>query len=140
MGLLTDIFVATPEDALKYESLAPGELPPGRFEVVNFKGLTDLEFGTLWAILAGEAFDMDRHALEALTPGGETWLFGFPSAFVERLAGLGAADTTSAAAAWAATEELQWDPSETEEVLVELVRLARRSKSTSKGLYFWGSL
>jgi hypothetical protein len=140
MGLLTDIFVATSEDALKYESLAAGELPPGRFEVVNFKGLTNLEFGTLWAILSGESFDLDRHALDALTPAGESWLFGFPSALVELLAGLGASDTTSAAAAWAATEELQWDPSETEEVLVELMRLARRSRSASKGLYFWGSL
>jgi hypothetical protein len=139
MAILTDIFVSAPADAQRYESLEP-KRSGGPFELVQFNGLTNLEFGTLWAIINGEDFDFDKHTLESLTPQEETWLFRFPTPFVEKLAALTPARIAEASAAWGNTEELQWDPSEAQEVIVELVRLAKLASSPSKGLFFWGSL
>ena len=137
MAILTDIFVSSPADAQRYEALEP-KRSGGPFELVQFKGLTSLEFGTLWAIINDEEFDFDKHALESLAPEENTWLFRFPPVFVQKLAALTPAAVKEVAAAWADTEELQWDPSEAEEVIVELVRLAKLASSPSKGLYLWG--
>jgi len=139
MSILTEIFVSSPADAQRYESLQP-KRSGGPFELVQFKGLTNLEFGTLWAIITGEEFDFDQHALESIAPPKETWLLRFPTSFVQELAALTTARIEEVAAAWADTEELQWDPSEAQEVIVELVRLAKLAISPSKGLFFWGSL
>ncbi len=139
MAILTDIFVSSPADAQRYQSLQP-KRSGSAFELVQFKGLTNLEFGTLWAIINGEEFDFDKHALESLAPQDDTWLFRFPTAFVQKLASLTPAAIEEVSAAWADTEELQWDPSEAQEVVVELVRLAKLASLASKGLFFWGSL
>jgi hypothetical protein len=139
MAILTDIFISSPADAQRYQSLQP-KRSGGPFELVQFKGLTNLEFGTLWAIINGEEFDFVKHALESLAPQEETWLFRFPSAFVQKLSALTPSAVEEVSAAWAETEELQWDPSEAKEVIVDLVRLAKLASSSSKGLFFWGSL
>jgi hypothetical protein len=99
-----------------------------------------LEFGTLWAIINDEEFDFDKHALESLAPEENIWLFRFPPVFVQMLAALTPAAVKEVSAAWADTEELQWDPPEAEEVVVELVRLAKLASSPSKGLFLWGSI
>jgi hypothetical protein len=139
MAVLTDIFVSTPTDAQRYQSLQP-KRSGGPFELVQFKGLTDLEFGMLWAIIDGWEFDFDKHAMESLAHQEETWLFRFPAAFVQKLTALTPAAIDEVSAAWADTEELQWEPSEAKEVIVELVRLAKIASSPAKGLFFWGSL
>ncbi len=140
MAILTDIFVSSPEDAPRYESLQRAGRLDGLFEVVQFKGLTNLEFGTLWAIIDGEQFDFDKHAFESLAPQKNTWLLRFPTSFVQKLAALTPTAVDEAAESWAAADELQWEPSEAKEVIVELVRLAKLAASSSKGLFFWGSL
>ena len=139
MAILTDIFVAPPKEAQEYEGLAQA----GRFDVfegAQFKGLTTLEFCMLWAMLQRAEFDFDRHALESLAPEGETWLFRFPPEFVEQLAALTPAAVKRFAKSWAEIDELQWDPTETEEVLVEMVRLAKLAIASKQGMFFWGSL
>lgn len=141
MGLLADLFVAEPEDALTYEALSgKGKLPADRFERAEFKGLTNLEFTTLWALMQNEEWDLDKHDLEAIGEPGETWLFRFPDTFVEALASLDSASISRVVPLWANTEELQWEPSEAQEVIEELVRLARLARTTSKRLFLWGSL
>jgi hypothetical protein len=140
MAILTDIFVCAPEDATKYESLLKTGKLSNLFEVVQFKGLTNLEFGTLWAIIEGKQFDFDKHGLASLSPQAETWLFRFPPKLVQALAALSSPAVETIAESWAKTEELHWDPPEAREVVEELVRLANLALSASKGLYFWGSL
>ena len=141
MGQLADVFIAEPEDALAYEDLQnKGELPADRFERAEFKGLSDLELTTLWALMQNEEWDLDQHNLEVIGEPGETWLFRFPSTFIEALASLNQADISRVAPLWADTEELQWEPSEAQEVIEELVRLARLARDTSKPLFLWGSL
>src|SRR5260370_42031967 len=136
MAILTDIFVSSPADAVMYESRQRAGPPGYSFEVVQFKGLTNLEFGTLWAIIEKKDFDFDKHALESLAPQKETWLFRFPMHFVKALTSLSAAAIKKVAESWAMTEELEWNPSEAQEVLVELVRLAKFAESSSMRLYF----
>jgi hypothetical protein len=139
MAILTDIFVSSPADAQRYESMRP-KRSGGPFELVQFKGLTNLEFGTLWAIIEGEKFDFDKHGLESLAPQEETWLFRFPTRYVQELAALTPAAIEDVASTWADTDELQWSASEAKKVIVQLVRLAKLASSPSKGLFFWGSL
>jgi hypothetical protein len=140
MSILTDIFVSAPADARKYEALRAGGRLGSQFEVAEFNRLTNLEFGTLWAIIQGEEFDFDKHALEKMAPAADTWLFGFPAKYVQALAALTEPTIEEVAEAWADTEELQWEPDEAQEVVAEMVRLAKLACATSKGLFFWGSL
>lgn len=70
MGILSDLFVAEPPDAPSYESLQlSGKLPAGRFERVQFQGLTDLNFSILWAFLESQEWDVKTHVLEEITMG-----------------------------------------------------------------------
>ena len=138
MSLLTDLFVAEPNAALSYEErLKRKDL--SAYDRAEFKGLTGLEFSTLRAFISNEEWDLDKHDLEEVTPSGETWLFRFPKRFVGQLSELGSADIPLSKQ-WAATEELQWKPAEAQEVIVALVRLAKKAKLEAEGLYLWGSL
>lgn len=143
MGILADLFVADPKDAITYEALQlKGAITPDKFDRAEFKGLTDLEFGTLWAILQNEEWNVKSHCLEtiSLEGQGETWLFRFPEPFLSRLSSLDSSEIGRAAKAWAATEELQCEPSDIEPVIRELARLAKAATRDGKGLYLWGSL
>ena len=73
MGILADIFVATREDALHYETifLAEQKLPTDCYERVEYKGFTGLEFGTLWAIMAGKHGILTIICWKYLTHGEE---------------------------------------------------------------------
>jgi len=140
MGILCDIFIAEPADALRYDSLDESDRDAPLFDRIQFKSLTHLEFGTLWAILEGEEFDIDRHTLVSKSPAESTWLFQFPVAYVKKLAGLTGAEIKKAAIAWGATEELQCEPSEAEELIGPVVDLAGQAADLEKGMFLWGSL
>jgi hypothetical protein len=140
MGILSDIFVSTPADAAKYDELMESERIDSRFEVASYKNLTTLEFGTLWAILTGQTFDMDKHNLDPLADEEESWLHRFPEPYVKLLAGLTSVQIKTASVAWAATEELEADPADMEEIIVDIAKLARHAMLPGKGLYLWNCL
>jgi len=144
MGIRSDLFVATNSDALLYESMleAKQATASGRCEIVHHSGLGSLEFGTLWAILAGVEWDVEQHMLQNLTAGdeGETWLDEFPSAYVTLLASINEQSAANAAEAWGKTEELQCPGKQLTPVVQDLGRLARLALAEKKGLYLWGSL
>lgn len=140
MAVLSDIFVSLPPVAGQYDPVKNSKGKGQLFEVVQYKGLTNLEIGTLWAIMDSEEFDFDKHALESIKPQESTWLFRLPDPLVQRLAGLSSESIAAIAPVWADTEELQWAPSEAEEVIVDMVRLAKSARSQSKSMYLWGSL
>lgn len=143
MGILADLFVATPDDALAYHDLMlDGAITPDRFDRAEFKGLIDLYFGELWAILNNEPWNFEAHHLEEIyvKDQGEVWLFRFPEPFVARLKSLNAADIPRAAKAWASTEELRaWELADVIPVVRALVRLSMVAERGSN-LYLWGSL
>lgn len=144
MGILSDIFVSTAEDALSYEAQLRGDVEPApmRYEVAQYRRLTGLQFGTLWAILEQEQWNVDKHMLRHIThsEAGETWLEEFPTPLVSLLAGLNEQSIVSTAARWGATEELGWPPRDAIPVLEDLRRLSLMSLSSGKGMYLWGSI
>lgn len=55
MGILADIFVAPPEDALAYEAAQDNRVRLiEKHRPAEYKNLTGLEFSSLWAILLTE--------------------------------------------------------------------------------------
>ena len=143
MGILADVFVSTPQDAEHYEELtADGDDPPSdRFDRVQYKRFTPLEFGTLWAVLEDCDWDPSRHMLEHISESNaETWLEHFPPLLVEKLAGLTDAQLNKTARSWGKTEEIQCDGSELVPVLHDLRRLARSAIEKKRALFLWGSL
>jgi hypothetical protein len=79
--------------------MARGGASSKSFEVAEYKGLTDLEFGTLWALILDEEWQPDVHELEEISVAedGETWLFRFPGPLVDALAGLESAGSRRSA-------------------------------------------
>lgn len=135
MGLLTDLFVGSIDQAQSYDSISPSNV-----ERAQFSGLTNLEFETLRAILADEEWDVERHALELVSETDETWTFRFPADYVRRLQELDSETMNRAASRWAATEEIACPPSEILPVIESLVGLAKSATANGQDLFVWTSL
>jgi hypothetical protein len=135
MGLLTELFIDDEVGAKSYDAESAANV-----EGAQLGGLTALEFETLWAILEGDDWDPEKHALPAVSVGEESWTHQFPAAYVEKLHQLDSSAITSAAAAWAATEEVSATPEEMSPVIEQLVALARSARKQGKGLFVWTSL
>jgi hypothetical protein len=135
MGLMTELFVARGDEARTYNHASAG-----RFHSVQLGGLTNLEFETLWAILAAEEWSANTYGLDKLASTGGTWTFKFPSAYIEKLRGLDSVGVSAAAKSWAATDELLCKPAEVEPVITQLVSIARSIRDDDRGLFLWFSL
>jgi len=144
MGLLCDLFVTTREEALAYEATVTRSsgVRMEQYSPVEFKGLTGLEFGTLWAILAREEWDVDKHMLidVAFGDGNETWLHQFQEEYVDLLSRLDEGAIDLASQAWSKTDELSCSANDIRPVVEALAKLSGEAISTEKGLYMWGSL
>lgn len=146
MGILADFFAATPEQATRYahrfDEPDKGSAIKKLLAPKEYQGFTGLEMGTLWALLEGEPWDIDRHMLQEilLTHEGETWLERFPDALVQRLAHATPAQLAGVLVEWAKTEELACEPSELQPVLDDLQSLARDALNSGKFVYLWGSM
>jgi hypothetical protein len=145
MGILADIFVASPDAASDYAAsqLRGRAAHIAKYQPAEYKGLTSLEFGTLWALIAGEDWDVKKHMLEEISygDGNESWLCRFPEPLVVLLAALTDAQVDKYAAAWSKTEEMSGSTaSDLRPIIVDLRRMARASTSSGKDMYLWGSL
>lgn len=135
MGLLTELFVADENEAKAY-----GPESAGRFAGVQLGGLTNLEFESLWAILASEEWSPKAHSLSQVASSDNCWTFRFPHPYVERLIRLDGPLIQAAAKTWAATEEISGSTSDVEPVIESLAKLARLADESRRGLYLWVSL
>lgn len=144
MSILADFFVSTPEQAIQYASSIEAHVAlKATLQPFETNGLTPLELGTLWAILAGTEYDPKNHALEEIRwgEGNESWLFRIPGALVGFLAGMNQYSLDSASGTWSQTEELQCSPRDVQPVLTALRDLAdRQMRAEGQSLYLWGSL
>lgn len=146
MGLLSDFFVASEEEAVGYADRMSdgdqGKATASHLHPAEYKGFTDLEVGTLWAILEGKEWDADLHELENEEGGDEddSWLFRFPDRLVQLLAHVEHSALEAALHRWAETEELQVDAEELRPVILDLQRLAKQAIAEQKSVYLWGSL
>lgn len=95
-------FVASPDDAARYESLITTEATPptGRYERREHGGLTPLVLKTLWAILERQEWNPDVHALVYIGEPGDTWLAQFPEPFVARLVAVSERERAAALIVW----------------------------------------
>jgi hypothetical protein len=135
MGLMTELFVAREDEARTYNYASSK-----RFQSVQLGGLTNLEFETLWAILATEEWSPKTHGLDKVASSEGTWTFKFPSAYIEKLRGLDTEGVYAAAKSWAETDELSCKPAEVEPVITKLVSIARSISNDDRGLFLWFSL
>ena len=147
MGILADVFVATPPEAATYEEtlLRNYSVAVEQYKPVQLRNLLNLNFSTLWAILLEEEWDTKKHALVTikLEPPGETWLFQFPGPYRELLAALTDEELERAAKMWVATEEFSrtsWTAEDTTSVIEELRRLSKEAVKSNESLYLWGSI
>lgn len=144
--MLSDFFVATPAEALRYanriEEEDDGEEIERLLQPAQYKGITELEIGTLWAILEGREWDVNKHMPEDVCLGeeGESWLHRFPVELANLLAGLDGAVLKRTAVAWAETDELDCDAADLKPLLEDLKALARQAGPDGKALYLWGCL
>jgi hypothetical protein len=146
LGILADFFVAGPAEALRYanrmEEPDEGEEIQGMLNPVEYKGITSLELGTLWAILEATEWDVKKHMPEDVFLGeeGESWLTRFPVELTTLLADAGDDDLAKASVRWAKTEELDCAPEDLRPLLDDLRSLALHAVSNGKSIYLWGSL
>lgn len=141
MGILADIFVANDQDARLYEQRLFGHeaIESPSYERVQYKNITSLELGTLWALLHGEDWNVKKHNFLHIGHDEEvgSCLDQFPPELTRSLSALEPKQVSDVSAAWAATEELQWPASDAAEVINELVRLARLAVASGNSLYVW---
>jgi len=146
VGMIANFFVATPEQALRYANRRAdpdqGEEIESLLRPCEYNGFTSLEIGTLWAILAGVPWDVDKHMPEDtfISESGEAWLNRFPPHLTAMLAGASAERLKQACQAWANTEELACDPKELSPILNDLQELAGQARRENKSIYLWGCL
>src|SRR5437879_3800498 len=105
MGLLADLYISNDEEAARYDT------SPELFAVdrVQFRGFTELELSTLWAIIRGiqwEVSSMDEFSSILRSGGGERLVTRLPPAMVADVARLSPDQMRDVANKWAATEEL----------------------------------
>ena len=147
MGIITDIFVATPEGAADYAASQLRGRPAHikKYQPAEYRGLTPLEFSSLWALIAGEEWNSKKHMLAEVSygDGNESWLFSFPEPFVRLLANLSEKQVDQYSIEWAKTEELQLSgstPAEVRPIIVDLRRMAKSALASGQPMYLWGSL
>jgi hypothetical protein len=139
MSLLSDFYIAKPEDAARYDT--DQNLPDN--ERAQFKGLTYEDVANLWAILQNTKAKPDHaDAFESVLviDGGERLINRFPPEFVAVLASLNASSASDAAAKWIQTGELAYMSSEVSDalpIIEALSGLARTAQESGKSLYLW---
>jgi hypothetical protein len=135
MSVLTELFVDDEQKASTYNPATAAGI-----ERAQLGGLTNLEFETLWAIVEGEEWDVEKHALREVASGDSFWVHQFPAEYVAQLQALGPSEISAAAATWAATDEIMAAPEDVSPVIDQLVALARSATKTGKGLFIWTAL
>jgi hypothetical protein len=144
MAILSDFFVASPEQAARYANRL--DEPDGGTEVrallrpASYTGFTTLQIGKSWAILEGVAWDRKRHLLENIwfSEEGDAWLNRFPDELTRLLAGASGNELAALLAKWAATDEVDYSEEDLAPVLRDLGALARKAVEADASVYLWG--
>jgi hypothetical protein len=140
---MTADFVVLETD--NFESFIQKESPADNRPSASWKDLTEVNLVVLWSILLDEEYTEERRqSLKMLysDDGGAVWLVVFPDSLVTSLSELNEKEMLSVGSVWAEAEEFQWGWAEqdVQELLGDIVRLARIARKESKPLILWGSL
>lgn len=142
VGILTDYFAASPEQALAAVDTGPGdELAPFRGTFIEPSALV----GRLWAAirhgdldLAAQDFSTDEARVDDNDDEGP-YLLRLKPAFVGEVAALPNERIDDVAAVWRTAEEWMGGPDEklVAEIVGELRRVARRAVARDVDAYCW---
>nr|WP_315426984.1 hypothetical protein [uncultured Albidiferax sp.] len=166
--MLGDIFVSSRGDAFRYKRLlGTKSIAPPRFELLEWKGITDVDVSVLWATLMNEPFEPKRHQLLDLVfhshattvlgklrmkaavlgamakelIGGEsepTFLYAFPPKLVEALTHLSTDEVPRVVETWLHVLEKPADRrAEFIDGLNQILDLATIAKSRDRTIYLW---
>jgi len=139
MGILADLYVATEDEAARYDGSPDGF--PHRLES---KRITGLELSTLWALMRDVEWSagmMDDFPLVMERDEGEVYVLRLPDAMTATLARIPPDQLSVAAAKWVATEEMAGSSAEDIRPFLEaLVGLARKATETERSIYLWNSV
>lgn len=132
MAFLNELLLGEPADVLVYVN-------GGAADAVSryaFEGISDLDMGILFSIVAGEEFKFSRHELLPLEEGcAVETVFPLQADFVARAAALDETAQLAAAEEWAATEELDCAVETVLPIVQQLSALAEKCSGTAQ-LYF----
>ena len=127
-------YLADPGTAADY-ALAPQRSAQ---DSATFSGITPLELSTLWAVVERVDWDVKMMRLFPIVVAfnvGERIVHEIPSAIIQRFATLSMEEMARAAQGWAATLEMTSRGDEVSSIVVEIVRLATRSRATNRRLF-----
>jgi hypothetical protein len=136
MGVLADLYLSRDDqEAIRYDT------EPGTFkDREQYGNFTELELSTLWEKMKGIEWDVDSlddfHTV-LVKDGGERTIKRLPTSMTDELARLTPEQISSAAAKWAATDEMSCEPSQVQPIIEGLVRLAKIASAKDQKLYFW---
>jgi hypothetical protein len=137
MGVLTDFFVATEDEAAKLtEDDSHSEL----FDTYQSKGVDTVKIDLFYSALTGRPFKELCNCGEMINEISEDgpWIFRLPSDLVARLSSLDAKRIMLVSENLASTEDFEgWSPEDVSDVLGEISAIALRAQECSKNLYHW---
>jgi hypothetical protein len=136
MGMLSDFFVASPSDAVTYTE----DTPFPAADCCQYKDLSPLQGAQILAVIRGVPYDVSLlHEFPLVHEAGEDgpWTVKIPDDMTAALAHLKESDVGSQALAWsgATKEELNWDASDFEPIVRDLIKLAYAAQESGKSLF-----
>ncbi|HEX3658862.1 MAG TPA: hypothetical protein VHV55_23920 [Pirellulales bacterium] len=137
MGILTDVYVATPQTAAMYDT------DPRAFRDVTLegKGIMEVELSILWALSRNEAWSLElcQQFEEVLSSdGGERIVLKLPDSLVTYLVESSEQAVEAVGVRWAATGEMsQFSQGQIQDYLGRLSALAKLARSDGRSLYLW---
>jgi hypothetical protein len=139
---MTADFVVVETD--NFESFIQNESPADNRPSASWKDLSEVNIVVLWSILLNEEYSEERReSLKMLfsADGGHVWLVVFPDGLVNKLSALNEKEMLLTGSVWAKAEEFQWGwvEQDVQELLSDIVRLARIATEEDKPLILWGS-
>lgn len=140
MGVLTDIFIASPEEA---EKLGLSEDTFEDFKGIFAKGQSTVTLESLHEIIAAKDGTKAEDISMIFSADEEgPWVLEIPIGLSRSLAALKGQDLSEISAKWSRTEEMQmdYDPDSVGDLLREMVDLADEAVKLNKGLLMWMSL
>jgi hypothetical protein len=139
MGILTDYFAATAEEATACADHGPldTQLPTAELKWVE----PAIILGRLWAAIDGADYDVDSYSGEDHLVAGDhegPWLIRIKDACRDALAGIRDDQVTALAETWSTAEEWSGaDASSLATIIPDLRDVARAACAPDRNLYVW---
>jgi len=142
MAVLSDLLVAPEQQT---NAVLISQRPAKQWTAAEWKGLSEINFEQLWAILDKRPYDLSRlKQFKTLTKSADgPWVIVFPHQLTRQIAGLPKEALASISKAWAASEEFRLDKLPEPDVFIllsDVHRLAVLAVKEKKALMLWVSL